>query len=559
MGFDFSSWYITKVIELGRSYWKTILFRFSKWGSALIVLSLFFVNFTFFKLLGTQAIKYLASDAPYYFAVAQRSFFPYFSFDGENATTGLHPLWQLLLFPISKGFQHPSLSFIAFVLAFCLLAIQVSLINIYLILKGNYSHAAFIILFPSFWVIFTFFKFPMYGHMLSFVNGMETSITICLLSFLLRYLYRFDADRETNKHQVVKLATIVFLLGLARLDYIFISISLIAIFKFFGIFNRKQFCALIGVAAASPFFYGLYCFFVTGNFLPTSALMKSGSNNLTSNFKNLMSLINGSITDYRMELIYRHSQALVPILFSLCFILINYFKISQVYSKNKVNKRSLKISNMEVVRKIVFGLAVGIAIRNLILWSGTSVWAQGHWYFPEGILFVSVLFNVYLARKFRRILIFKSAKVSTVFALTILLILIPIKFDSNYNANYIKLWSERVSLCKELSKITGENCSDLRMAEVDDGWVNYVLQANTLNTFGLVADIEAVHKIKDNKLMQLLKARCYRYYISSNYPIYGPNGMVGQTLPVGMKSIKLGSMFLVDTKQSGSCSEKLRL
>ena len=172
-------------------------------------------------------------------------------------------------------------------------------------------------------------------------------------------------------------------------------------------------------------------------------------------------------------------------------------------------------------------------------------------------MFVSILFNVYLVRKFRKIFIFKSAKVSSVFALTLLLILIPIKFDSNYNANYIKLWNEKAYICKELVKITGENCSELRMAEVDDGWVNYVLQVNTFNTFGLVADIEAVNKIKDNKILQLLKSRCYRFYISSNYPIYGPNGMLGQTLPVGMKSIKLSSMFLVDAKQYGSCSEKL--
>ena len=554
---NFSPWYVTQVIKFGRSYWKRLLNLSPKWVNAASALFIFLVNFAFFKLLGTQSIKYLASDAPYYFAVAQRSFFPYFSFDGENATTGLHPLWQLLLLPISKGFQQPSLSYIAFVLAFCLLAIQVSLFNIYSILKGNYTHAAFIILFPSFWVIFAFFNFPMYGHTLSFANGMETSITICLLTFLLKSLHRFDDPRKISKHQVIELSTIIFLLGLARLDYIFISISLIVVFKFLAIFNTKQFYALISAAAAPPFIYGLYCFIVTGNFLPTSALMKSDSNNFTLNIKNLMSLINGGITDYRMELIYRHSQALAPMIFSLFFILINYSKLSQFNSKKNLKKRSSKISNIESVTKIVFGLAVGIFIRNLILYSGTSVWAQGHWYFPEGILFVSILFNVYLMRKFRKIVIFKSAKVSGVVALTILLTLIPIKLHSNYNANYIKLWNEKASLCKELGKIIGGNCSDLRMAEVDDGWVNYVLQAKTLNTFGLVADIEAVHKIKDNELMQLLEARCYRYYISSNYPMYGPNGMLGQTLPVGMRLIRLSSVKLVDAYGYDGCSAKL--
>jgi hypothetical protein len=73
-----------------------------------------------------------------------------------------------------------------------------------------------------------------------------------------------------------------------------------------------------------------------------------------------------------------------------------------------------------------------------------------------------------------------------------------------------------------------------------------------------VADIEAVHKIKNNKLMQLLKARCYRYYVSSNYPLYGPNGMLGQTLPLGMRLIKLSSVTLVDAGEYGACPKKLK-
>jgi hypothetical protein len=250
--------------------------------------------------------------------------------------------------------------------------------------------------------------------------------------------------------------------------------------------------------------------------------------------------------DYRIELAMRQLQVLLPIFVSIIFVFTQTRRFMLLRGQTlKDMSNFLGISQCESQFVIGIGIAGGIILRSSAIYTRESIWSQGNWYFPESILFTTFLINFLLMKTIerKRIRVHNTAKFFTLFLISLVFLsFFPLKIFSTYNQNYVNLYDLRNEVCKEIEVKLGYSCLGLHMAEFDDGWINYFLQIDTVNAFGLSSDISLVKGIKRGELNKILDRRCYRYYISSNYPIVGVNGMLDKKIPEGAKQIDISGL-----------------
>ena len=470
-------------------------------------LSVFLLSSIIFFFLSEKSIRWLNSDAFYYYVIGWNSSGFTLSYDSIYATTGIHPLWQIIILILNVFLWNSSDLYLAIVLGLCTTFLIIALFNLWTIVKMYNKHAWFIVLFPSYWLVFGLLSDAQYGNLFTYINGMESALSLFLLIYTIKILVH--ATNQGYNRFSIRLGVFSFLTVLSRLDLLpVVCILLLLPFYKSRIKPRVLFLQLIFPFSAMGLFL-LYSRLSGGSFLPSSWIIKLGTSaNLDWNLKNLGEILLGPKTvAYGGTLLSRHFQVLIPIVVFLIFTFSRFFA-------NRVSRRStLKVTWAE----LVFFVGLGISARGFIIYRQENIWNQGNWYFFDGVIYVQVLLNICLYLVLKRLIKVKLSVLLVVLVVVSNLFFLSTRSNSSFNQEYLDVWSSREAICTSLEALTLKDCSSISFAEFDDGIVAYALRGKNFNALGLAVDTKAAWEIKNGNLAKLLDSRCYFYYASVNY------------------------------------------
>jgi hypothetical protein len=365
----------------------------------------------------------------------------------------------------------------------------------------------FLVFFPSYWITFGILSDNQYGNIFSYINGMESSLSIYLLVLMVKILLS-DSNLQTNRISI-QFGLISFLTVFSRLDLIPVVFSLTLLLFYKSLIRfRVLLCQLLYPLLALVLFL-CYSKIIGGSFLPSSWITKLGTSaNLDWNWTNFKEILfSTSIIEYRDVLLSRHFQALVPVCFFVVFI------IFRLFAKNVSTRSQLKIGWTE----IVFFLGLGISSRSLVLYRQENIWNQGNWYFFDGVFFSQLLINLLIVVIFQRFFTQRVYFFLLILVFSLNSLFVYNRLVSDFNQKYIDFWNNRDRICTSLELFSKQKCETVKFAEFDDGVLSYALGGNNFNALGLAVDTKAAWEIKDGNLLNLLDSRCYKYYASVNY------------------------------------------
>lgn len=155
------------------------------------------------------AFQFFATDAFTYLAVARHSQGKnFFTFDGTHPVNGFHPLWQWTLAGLAALGDPGDQEFLlmgAFLLCLALTTVGLACFAFAVLdLTGSFV-AALLAAVPGWYYLGFALLEPQFGSSWSFMNGMESPLSICLFGILLLFLARSDVfgrpDGTEGAHQ----------------------------------------------------------------------------------------------------------------------------------------------------------------------------------------------------------------------------------------------------------------------------------------------------------------------------------------------------------------------
>lgn len=334
---------------------------------------------------------YLAADAFVYLAIAERSLAaPFFTMDGTHPTNGFHPLWQGLL-GLGTGLLprgaleaqlHATMGASLVLVAVALLLITRTVTRI----TGSFPLALLTVV-PGWYFLVASAVQPHHGASWSYVNGMESPVSLlCLALFLETASRRPLTARHLPMTRTVTLMAILTAMTFSRLDD---GAMLLAL----GIVLAVEIGASkLAMAAILPggalLLYLAWNQAVCGMALPVSAMAKSAPALL----QNLAEVV-GLVVPVRLglhpgeavwgEVSWRVLQLVLPAAMAAATLL-----------GSGASRRGRHGALMTV-------LSIHILIRFLHSLSSSSLSSQGHWYFAVSVMSFNVLVSYHLARFLR--------------------------------------------------------------------------------------------------------------------------------------------------------------
>ncbi|MFH0824502.1 MAG: hypothetical protein V2B18_17240, partial [Pseudomonadota bacterium] len=285
------------------------------------------------KELGLHAIfNYFAQDAFYYLAVGMHSKLGFYTFDGELPTNGFHPLWQIIVtFLVDSADKTDQAGVISRVfIVSVLLTVTGFCAAVFAAYRITRSNLLALLMVPGpFYLAFSF-AYPGHGSPWSFMNGMESCLTVFFggaVLALTAVLCGEPGERRMERYLWPALGLLIALMIMSRLDDVFLPASLGACVLFSTRdslrvrLKRVLFLCLPSAAVLTG--YLAFNYFAVGVILPVSGLAK-GRFSFLVNLKQLYILLNlGPFpADLHFDLFYRtalyhHIQMICPILAAL--------------------------------------------------------------------------------------------------------------------------------------------------------------------------------------------------------------------------------------------------
>ncbi|MCX7736910.1 MAG: hypothetical protein N2319_09370 [Candidatus Kapabacteria bacterium] len=449
------------------------------------------------------AFDYFAADAFYYLNVADNYQKTGFStYDGIHSTNGFHPLWQYILnFSFTK-IDNPEVQIkFVFFLSILLVSLGAVFLSIALLKFFDSFSLSLITIIPGFlFLLFSFVVFP-YGSPWSFMNGMETPLSIFLFGLFFLIL-SFSKDLNSLGHiKLFILSVFLTFITFSRLDDIFllVAFSILLIFKS----ERKERLRKSIIFLAFPFTlltaYLIYNLSYSGFLLPVSGLIKSNFSfdNFIYTFSSLTSF--GIKDNFFGEHSYWRVIFLwIPLLFAAYYLNKNFSKSSNEFW-------------------ILIPLSFYIVIKALYDLFFVNFWDQGHWYFALSIIITNILIGETIQK-------FKTNKIPSILVVISVLIITIIyanffmeKFRFKEN-KYYEFWQKRHKIEKQISEIyEGKG-----IIEFDDGIIAWSLNYPIISGTGLNLDKEAFEYYKKGEFIDLAVKRAYSAMASVLY-INPPN------------------------------------
>lgn len=528
-------------------------------ASVLLVLLPVVVN------LRTEGIKsifgYFAADTFFYLAVAKNSsWLPAFSFDGIYPTNGFHPLWQFLVKALGNWLSLDSkgLIYLAFIFSWICISIAAPLLVLCANSITRRSLLSLASVFPGFVYLISGFANSFYGNIWSFINGMESPLSLVLFAVLLTISVRwnvFSTPIRGHLGQILLCSVLLALITLSRLDDIFLVASFLI--GAIGVTPAKdrpsKSLALIAVPVITVAVYMLFNKAYAGSFLPVSGIAKGGLS-IKGNIFHAMSLVapvSSMVSNswgWWTELAWRSILMNLPGLVGIGFILMRRREVSNLinafFSKSQldIDGRFYSINDLA----LMLSLAVYVVMKWLYNLANVGLWHQGHWYYPVSIFSANILIAYLVSCYMPSFRPTKGGAMLAIAALISFNLYLSYSMDANkasleYNRHYYSLWSNKDSLTLSIKKID----SNARLVEYDDGIISYSLDVPTMSGLGFALDKEALQAKKEGKLLDLARQRGFEYVTSLNYM---PNDIIKAWFLGGEAKKWNFNLFLEDPK-----------
>lgn len=345
------------------------------------------------------AFKFFAWDTFYYLAVAEHSVGkPFFTFDGEFATNGFHPLWQGVLraaFSVLglQGDQPAQIAF-TFGLSAVLVAVGAAFVALAILRRTGRPVLAVLTVVPGWYYLLFAAVDPHYGATWSFVNGMESGLTFLFGGVLVYFLVGREMWRRRTIANVATVSLLATLLTLSRLDDVFVFLPLLLAIWLYSQDGERRVPHLLVAAAIPTFLIGAYLLYnltTVGLLLPVSGMLKAqGGLALSENVAALLGTLSPPADGSWNGASVRLLQMVVPLVAAGLWL---------AY-------RSLRPRD-EATRGTVTGeaalslFAVYVLAKGLYNFVNVRLWDQGHWYYPLSILVTNLILALFLHRALR--------------------------------------------------------------------------------------------------------------------------------------------------------------
>jgi hypothetical protein len=248
---------------------------------------------------------FLAGDAYLYLGIAQASEGLGFSFDGERATNGFHPLWQVWVRLLSVLSPGGPLGVMHAVLWSGVALVAVGVVALgHAIARLTGSWALALLAVPGVWFLMVgqgFQNLPVWA----FLDGMEAALAFALAGVLALMIARYPGPAAAGAGVYLRLGLLLAVLVLTRLDEVFLTAAIaLTVLAWPGAPRPRRFLnatliALPGVLAVAA--YVVWSHATTGLPLPVSGAAK-GEGGILGNIWVTLATLFGPMQDLRAAL-----------------------------------------------------------------------------------------------------------------------------------------------------------------------------------------------------------------------------------------------------------------
>jgi hypothetical protein len=363
-----------------------------------------------YKRYGAAApFKFFANDAFYYLTVARRSgAVPFFSYDAAHPTNGFHPMWEWLLSYAFKflDLRAPSDQQLLFDYSLCAVLCGCGMAVLALALSRLIQSRALALfaLVPGFYdLVMSRLTFSITDSTesppWSFVNGMESSLSVFWFGILAWLIFRHDIVEEASPRRLLTVSCVLAAVVLTRLDDIFMVVALVIVLfassmKRSDAIRRVVLCSSIPTASLAA--YLAYNYRTTGLWLPVSGSMKRGVK-LPENIESLTQALVPTLQwsgkyFFSWDIMnWRVMQLMVPVAVASIYLLWVLL----------VGAGESQTGPTRNTRRMLVMLAVYVVLKGSYNLVTVPFYAQGHWYFPLSILTTNVLISLGAVRALR--------------------------------------------------------------------------------------------------------------------------------------------------------------
>ena len=440
------------------------------------------------------AFNNFAADAFYYLSVAKLSHPLFFTFDGEPATNGFHPLWQWTLLGLSALSRNTdAMVNLTFYLSIATVWVGILIFG-YLVWAETRTFVLPILLCPGVYYML-FGQIAQYvGSPWGYMNGMESGVQILFGGGTALFLARISRSQLTPQPVAEVLCGILAgLLVLSRLDTVFILPGLLVYIIMVRPTWRERIIMSVrmtGPAVVLITTYLIYNGMYSTTVMPTSGSMKSGL------------VVFSCIKQFILEDLFspgaqkgqfRMLQMAFPFMVAL---------VAAVYFIK--NRRSPLVWLVPFIIYIIFYVGYNIVF--------VKMWHQGHWYGALTISISNLLIVLGMARYYAQVpQIYRIGLGSGVILAVVFWAADYAKYR-NEQSDYYRFYKNRDQVAVHLA--------GRKIIEHDDGILNFSLPNAAISGFGLAADKESVIAKRNGCFMKLAYNRGFRtigslYYINS--------------------------------------------
>ena len=477
------------------------------------------------------------ADAFLYLAVAKRSSLTWYTFDGETATNGFHPLWQLMLTALYQvtGGDTERLLVTGFLLSTLVTSIGVAFASV-AIFRYTGSVLLSLLTVPGVYYLILGVGYDNWS-IWSGVNGLESGVSILsgglALLILAREVQRPDFSLQAMydpsfRGVAWRLGLVLPLLMLSRLDDVFVIPSFFLVFLLTpGVPWRDRVRPAINVVAASTVVLVAYLAYnkaYAGVFMPVSGSVKGGF----VLFRSLYVGLSGAfpfLIDIKESLTGRPS---VP-----ADIQGNVFRLVQIIGPALmcvIYIWSVVRSHAREPRYILpIGFAAGILVKLAYNLAYVHLWHQGSWYFALPVLMTTFFFSVLVGDAYAKLEPRSVARKALYIGYAVVLVFsmgrqILEWAYVGHNKSY-DFWADRATIQETLDRIDPE----AKLLELDDGIISFAIESPSIHAFGFASDAETVTALRESRLLAHAYERGYDIFASNGYVSIEP-GMDGESI-----------------------------
>jgi hypothetical protein len=375
---------------------------------------------------------------------------------------------------------------------------------------------------PGFYYWLTPSARPEYGASWTFVNGMESPLSILVFgvtAYLL--LARSWLQGAIQPARILALSSLLTLATLSRLDDIFLFVPFLAYLtlgeKSWRVrLVRGTFAGIVPLIVIGA--YLLWNLAYAGAALPLSGVLKSGGA-LDGFLRNAYALytmlvpvgdLRGAEPVVWGGEAWRTLQMIVPALGATAWLVFR-----------RPSDWRATTDEPGYLRAMLCLLSTYVVIKAAYNFAFVGLWHQGHWYYPVSIMVFNLLLAAFLGEEIaRRVPQARRSRHGWIAAACFVFLAVSgathssIKGESRaHRANY-ELWTHR----EELDRALAERCPGCGLLSFDDGIFAYASSIPTLSGTGFMLDREAFEAKREARLLPLAYERGHRLLVTLNYP-----------------------------------------